>query len=106
MAAIKLDKFDTGRPFRTLLTMAVLGTPLPTAAHYEHPATIDGQGDMWCNLVTPHGTKRTCLGSTIQFRDMFRRIADAANLNDQERTDFFLEVSKFIGRDLRVESTI
>ena len=24
MAAIKLDKLDTGRPFRTLLTMAVL----------------------------------------------------------------------------------
>lgn len=44
------------------------------------------------------------LGHIHAFRDGFRRLADAAKLEDQERIDFFAEVRKWVMEDNRPEA--
>jgi len=46
------------------------------------------------------------IGTTLEFRDMFRRLADAAKLTDAERIEFFTEIGKFIGKDERVRTSL
>lgn len=70
----------------------------------ESLASVDEQGLTWAYVTSRSGARRlTCLGSIMDIRDDFRRLADHLKLDDGERVEMFDELRKWVSIDRRAD---
>jgi hypothetical protein len=70
----------------------------------ESTCTVDEAGLAWTFLTNRHGNYGlVCLGSIVDIRDDFRRLADFLKLDDGERVELFDELRKWVAIDMRAD---
>lgn len=92
------------------ILLSVIGKQPKNPPYIDTTATVDEQGMVWVGmrrkprffgLIGDYGL--VCIGSIIDVRDEFRRLADHLKLDDAERIELFDELRKWVAVDLRAD---
>ena len=92
------------------LTAAIVRSVLNRNLGREHfiqgPILIDEAGIVWAITVKGGEATLEAYDHIAKIRDQWRRLADALKLSDADRIDAFLELGKWVFRDMRAKSTL
>lgn len=87
------------------ILLSMIGRTPKNPPYITTTATVDENGLAWVGMarMTAEGvTHGLCaIGSVIDIRDEFRRLADHLKLDDGERIEMFDELRKWVAIDLR-----
>ena len=108
---VRVLAWSYANPDFRMLVQAMLGASYgwnpARHPHMRGPVKIDKAGFAFIVYVgRPGWGQRLKLGTSLEYRDLFRRCADDLHLNDQDHLALFAEVNKFVGEDARAESGV
>lgn len=86
------------------ILLSIIGRQPKNAPYIDTTATVDENGLTWVGMRRIDGEYGLCcIGSVIDIRDEFRRLADHLKLDDGERVELFDELRKWVAIDLRAD---